>query len=239
MSLLHIHYASASLHRQSAMYAVLPDGDGPFSVVYMLHGYSDDYTTWLRRTSIERYAEQFGLMVVMLDGARSYYTDMRGYSDQYEGHILESVRFVDRTFRTVDNPKGRGIGGLSMGGYGAMKLGLKHPALFGSIAAHSGVLDIAAFFQADSRPDMAVVFGETLDPEDDCFALAAKPGPKPAIHIDCGADDFLIEHNRRFHAHLDALGVKHVYKEHPGAHNWAYWDEHVPAALRFHRRRMR
>ncbi|HEY3377051.1 MAG TPA: alpha/beta hydrolase family protein [Armatimonadota bacterium] len=234
MSLLHINYFSAALEKQSAMYAILPTGDGPFRTMYMLHGLSDDYTIWLRRTSIERYADELGICVVLLDGARSFYTDAENGGAKYEQHILESVAFIDRTLHTVNAPEARGIGGLSMGGYGAMKLGLKHPEIFGSVASHSGVLDLATFVDLGNNPEFTAIFGAHVAPTEDCFALAETPGAKPALYIDCGEDDFLIEHNRRFHAHLTQLGIAHEYAEYPGAHSWEYWDQHVPAALRFH-----
>ncbi|MHB9131031.1 MAG: alpha/beta hydrolase [Armatimonadota bacterium] len=235
MSLLHVHYFSTALQKASGMYVVLPEGDGPFPVVYMLHGLSDDYTIWLRRTSIERYAEQLGLMIVMPDGGRSFYTDCCGVPANYEQHMLETVAFIDKTFHTINGPEGRGIGGLSMGGYGAMKLGLKHPNLFGSIVAHSGALDIAMLLRSsDLSSELQVIFGNTLDPADDCFALATRVRPKPAIYFDCGKSDFLLEHNRDFRAHLKRLEAPHVYKEYRGDHNWAYWDAHVTTGLEFH-----
>jgi len=229
MSLFHIGYFSQSLAKQSGMFVVMPEVDPPFRVVYLLHGLSDDYTIWQRRTSIERYADRFGLMVIMPDGGRSFYCD-QPYGN-YEAHILETACFIDRAFRTVDAPDGRGIGGLSMGGYGAMKLGLKYPELFGSVAAHSSALEIDRFYTA---PDLQGIFPSPPCPEDDPFTLAARAGAKPAIRFDCGADDFLIEENRRFHAHLRALGAPHTYAEYPGAHTWEYWDEHIVEALAFH-----
>ena len=234
MSLLHVNYFSKPLGKQSAMYVVLPEGDGPFRVVYELHGYSDDYTIWLRRSNIERYAEERGLMVVLLDGATSFYIDSRTENAAYEAHILESVHFVDRTFHTLPDAKNRAIGGLSMGGYGCMKLGLKYPELFGSIASHSGALDLAAMYANPEDKRLHSLLGAHMPPEEDCFALSARSGAKPAIYFDCGVDDFLLEQNRKFHAHLDQLGVPHVYAEHPGNHNWAYWDEHITTALDFH-----
>jgi S-formylglutathione hydrolase FrmB len=197
--------------------------------VYLLHGLSDDYTIWQRRTSIERYADRCGLMVVMPDGGRSFYCDHQ--YGRYEEHILETMRFIDRTFRTIDAPDGRGIGGLSMGGYGAMKLGLKYPELFGSVAAHSSALDINRVHTAEHLQD---IFPTPPGPGEDLFTIAARAGTKPAIRFDCGVDDFLIEDNRRFHAHLQALGVAHTYAEYPGAHSWEYWDEHIVEALAFH-----
>jgi putative tributyrin esterase len=234
MALIHMNYYSTSLQKQSAMNIVLPDGDGPFRVVYQLHGLSDDYTVWLRRTSIERYADAHHLLIVMPDGARSFYSDMTACFAPYERHLLETVQLVDRTFRTIAAPEGRAIGGLSMGGYGAMKFGLKYPDLFGSIASHSGALDLASRFTSELSWELSTIFGERLAPEHDTFALAARPGPHPAIYFDCGVDDFLLEDNRRFRAHLERLRLTHTYREFPGAHSWDYWDAHVPEALAFH-----
>ncbi|MHB0938253.1 MAG: alpha/beta hydrolase [Armatimonadota bacterium] len=233
MSLLHIGYHSQSLGKQSGMFVAMPDIEPPFRTVYLLHGLSDDYTIWQRRTSIERYADRFGLLVVMPDGGRGFYCDL-SYG-KYEGHILETVRFIDRTFRTADAPEGRGIGGLSMGGYGAIKFGLKYPELFGSVAAHSSALDINRLQTTDL---VQGIFPAPPDPEDDPFVLAARTGAKPAIRLDCGVDDSLIEDNRRFHAHLQALEIPHTYEEYPGAHTWEYWDEHIVDALAFHAEQM-
>jgi S-formylglutathione hydrolase FrmB len=236
MALLHINYRSASLEKATGMYVVLPASAGPFRTVYMLHGYSDDYTAWQRWTSIERYAESRNLMIVMLDGDHGFSTNMTQELGRHEDHVLESVRFIDRTFHTLACPAGRGIGGLSMGGYGAAKLGLKYPEIFGSLASHSGCLDMTQTRQWDEnmRRELQAIFGATVTPEEECFALAARPGVKPAIYFDCGVDDGLIEENRRFHAHLTALGIAHTYAEYPGGHSWDYWDAHIPAALDFH-----
>jgi hypothetical protein len=73
--------------------------------------------------------------------------------------------------------------------------------------------------------------------ENDLFALATalRPGQRPRLRVDCGVDDFLIEPNRVFNAHLNAIGFEHEYEEFPGAHTWEYWDEHVQQAIAFHR----
>ncbi len=238
MSLLLINYTSQALNGNSAMYVVLPNEGKPFRVVYLLHGHTGDYSDWVRLSNIQLYAEERGLMVVMPSGANSFYTDARGYRANYEQHILECVRFIDNTFATIDNPAGRAIGGLSMGGYGAMKLGLKYPNIFGSIASHSGALDIAASHRESPDLRLKEIFGEQFPAEEDCFHLAAQPGPKPAIYFDCGDEDFLLEHNRRFAAHLQQLGLAHEYHEHPGGHTWRYWDQHVVESLDFHCRQL-
>ncbi len=125
--MLHVNYFSEALQKQAAMFLVLPDkvDGGPWPVVYLLHGLSDDYTIWQRRTSVERYAKRYGMIVAMPDGARGYYTDAKNGFGNYERHITETVAYCDHTFRTIAAPRARGIGGLSMGGFGALKLGFK------------------------------------------------------------------------------------------------------------------
>lgn len=245
MTLLHVHFWSPALAKQSAAFVTIPDGhDGrPLPVVYQLHGLSDDHTMWQRRTSIERYAQRHGLMVVMPDGGRGYYLDARHGVGAYESHLLAVVDFVDRTFRTIAAREGRALGGLSMGGYGALKLALKHPARFASVVAHSSALDLARMLRDGSAVrDLQVALDGRLDPGDDCFALAGRlarsAGPRPAIAFDCGLGDQFLADNRRFHARLERLGIAHRYREHPGGHDWEYWDAHLDAALAFHRARL-
>jgi len=223
------------------MVVILPDpevGDPPYPVYDILHGLSDDHTIWQRRTRIEWYVRSLPLIVVMPDGARTWYTDaVNGYAG--ERAIMEDViGFVDRMFPTVRDRSGRAIGGLSMGGYGAMKLALKYPDRFCSVNSHSGALNIArALPREEIRSELCHIFGE--HPEggsDDVFTLAERLDPEvaPRILFDCGVDDFLIDHNRAFHAHLNRLGIPHTYVEHPGIHSWDYWDKHVQEALEFH-----
>jgi putative tributyrin esterase len=221
----------------AACYVVLPEAaSAPLPVVYMLHGLSDDHTAWQRRTSIERFADGIGLMVVMLDGARSFYVDAANGAGNYEKHVLETGDFIDRHFRTAGGPRGRAIGGLSMGGYGALKLGLKYPERFASVAAHSSAVDMVRLRRDNTNwPELPAIYGAQVAAGEDCFRLAARPGPKPALRIDCGTEDSLLDDNRRFHARLTELRVPHDYLEFPGGHDWAYWDRHIEAALRFHR----
>lgn len=233
MPLATLQYCSQPIAKQITMHVILPSGPGPFPVVYQLHGLSDDASAWLRWTSIERYAVAREMMVVLLDGERFFYCDLPIPCMKWESHILESVAVVDRTFRTRAERRFRAIGGLSMGGYGAMKIGLKHPDLFASIATHSGAYDLPGFRARNSQID--ALFAKGVPAADDVFKLARKPGIKPAIRFDCGTEDYLIEDSRRLHALLDRRGITHTYEEHPGDHNWAYWDRHVEAALDFHR----
>jgi S-formylglutathione hydrolase FrmB len=237
MALLDIHFEGNAIGKQSSMLVIMPTGPGPFPVLYLLHGLSDDHTIWLRRTSIERYAAALNLIVVMPDGHRSFYAnDPRPGGLAYEDHITKDVvGFVDRVFPTIAKREGRAVAGLSMGGYGAVMLALKNPGLFAAAASHSGAL---AFTHKKSKEALFGPLEAALGRPYDCFRLAAalcktRSAKKPALRIDCGADDFLIAHNRTFHAHLAKLGYAHEYEEHPGAHSWEYWDAHIRDTLPF------
>ncbi|WP_435019692.1 alpha/beta hydrolase [Tundrisphaera sp. TA3] len=246
MAFATIQYQSRSLQKASAFNIIFPDDPAiprPWSVFYLLHGLSDDHTIWARRTSIERYVGNLPMVVVMPDGGRGWYTNaVAGMA--YEDDLIKDVRgLVERTFPVKAEKGGRAIGGLSMGGYGAIKLGLKHLDLFGSINSHSGAVGLFRKPEATSRfgPELTRIFG--ANPKggmEDPFAIVEKVdhGLIPPMRIDCGTEDFLLDQNRAFHAHLDGLHIPHEYQEFPGSHDWAYWDEHVRQAIAFHARNL-
>ena len=240
--------ADNALNKMTSFTAILPDGKhaGPFPVFYLLHGLSDDHTVWARRTSIERYVEHLPLIVVMPNVDRSFYTDARqNPRGAYERFIVHDlVGYVDRVFRTIPSREGRVVAGLSMGGYGALKLALKHPRLFRAAVSHSGAVGVARgerWDDGDWRREFEPIFGASpAGGPDDLFSIAERADRTalPALRIDCGVDDFLIDHNRRFHQHLETLGIPHEYAEYPGAHTWAYWDTHVQEAIAFFTREL-
>jgi len=244
MAIATLNFSSPSLEKQTACNVIFPElegHDGPFPVFYLLHGLSDDYSIWQRKTSIGRYVQMLPLIVVMPDGGRGFYTDaVEGFA--YESAIVRDlIPFVDRMFHTVGERSGRAIGGLSMGGYGAIKLALKYPELFASANGHSGAYGFGHGDWRGDEPEFARILGSPADGgSNDCYALAQKFSSAtnrlgmPALRIDCGTSDFLLDQNRDFHAHLDSLEIPHEYLEAPGAHEWGYWDKHVQGALRFH-----
>src|SRR3954466_2840151 len=146
MAFATINYFSRSLLKASAFNVVFPDDPSilrPWGVFYLLHGLSDDHTIWARRTSIERYVAGLPLVVVMPDGGRGWYTNA-AEGDAYEDDLIRDIRgLVERTFPVKAERSGRAIGGVSMGGYGAVKLGLKHHDQFASVHSHSGALGAA------------------------------------------------------------------------------------------------
>ena len=222
---------------------IIPQGKpGPWPVFYLLHGLSDDHSMWTRRTSIERYVEGLPLMVVMPDGGRGFYTDAADLPrSKYESLIAQDlIGFVDATFPTKASRDGRVIGGLSMGGYGALKIALHRPDLFCAAVSHSGAVQWGHEPVSEDPEDWRREFRPILGaaPQggpNDILALAEKIDRAilPALRIDCGTEDFLIDDNRALHRHLEALGIPHEYAEHPGGHDWAYWDQHIQDSLRF------
>ena len=243
MALCDLHWFSQTLGKHVGTYVYLPDdAPPPFATFYLLHGLSDDYTGWVRRTSIERFAGNHKLMIVMPDGYRGFYTN-NAAGPAYATYIAkELVDTVERIFPAKRSRESRGIGGLSMGGYGALRVGLGHPDLFAAATSHSG----AVMHGSRNHPreggalgedEFQRIFGaEPVGTDHDVLALAAaakKSGTLPHLRIDCGLDDDLIHDNRALHAKLDALRVPHEYIEFPGGHSWEYWDLHVQDALTF------
>jgi S-formylglutathione hydrolase FrmB len=249
MALAEIRYFSRSLGKASSFYVVLPEDPEtprPWSVFYLLHGYSDDHSIWQRRTSVERYVQESGvpLALVMPDGGHGWYTNAKdGY--QYESDLMTDVMgLVERTFPVKQERTARAIGGLSMGGYGAVKLGLKHHDKFASLTSHSGAVGLLRDNETADRfgPAFNRVFGESpKDGPEDPFALVQSidHGKLPALRFDCGRDDFLLKQNQSFHEHLESLRITHEYEEFDGGHDWSYWDLHIREAIAFHVRNLR
>jgi len=239
---------SNSLGRMNAFAALVPEGvPGPFPVLYLLHGYSDDHTGWVRRSNVERYAERYPMIIIMPDGQHGWYTDAASMPyAKFETHLAdELVGFVDTTFSTIADRRGRAIAGLSMGGYGALKLAVKHPDKFCAGHSFSGAVGItmrdntlSTMMGAEPETPWSIeqrlIFGETPTggPEDlRALILAANKKTMPAISFDCGVDDFLYDSNQSFHAFLTEKKIPHIYEQFPGAHDWDYWDTHIQEVL--------
>ncbi len=235
MALCTVRFFSTALARQTAMNVICPDRPRRrLAVLVLLHGLSDDYTAWQRYTRLEKHAERRRLIIVMPDGARSFYINSDAAGAYEDGIIQDCLGTAERLFPAVGRREGRAIAGLSMGGYGAMSLGLKHPGLFAAISAHSGAFDVGRRLR--QRPGFELLAADLARRANNCRALAkavAARRRRPAIRFDCGVDDGLIDTNRAFHAYLDRLGLAHDYREYPGAHTWDYWDEHIVETLDF------
>lgn len=242
MALCELHYLSGVLNKAHAANVILPSADlpPPYHVMFLLHGITGDHTSWVRRSNIERYVEGLPLIVVMPDAGRSFYCDA-AEGPAYGRALGEELPTLIRNwFPTRAN---WAVTGLSMGGYGALRLALAYPETFVSAASLSGALAFGRLFGWDESDDFGREFRRVLGPDPvggpaDLFHLVETAEPRPALWIDCGTDDFLLPANHAFRQHLLEQGIPHEYSENPGEHTWDYWDTHVRRALEFHRQRL-
>ncbi len=236
-------------------YSYFSDG-AKFQVLYLLHGGFGDYTDWMRLTSIERYAQAHKLAVIMPSASNSFYQDMALGSDYLTFFTKELPQFCRKLFPISTLRENTFIGGLSMGGYGALRIALEKPEDYSCAFSLSGALDITTtlsqvlggseapspanpYTGQPSAPaaDPKIVFGTTdvAGTDADLFALAAKRKaegrPLPRLFQSVGTEDFTYAGNRNAYQKLTELGMEVTFEEHPGVHNWEYWDTHVQRAI--------
>lgn len=210
--------------------------------LYLLHGLSDDHTIWMRRTSIERYAAEKNIAIVMPAVARSFYQDMASGPRYWTFLTEELPRLMRQFFPLSAAREDNFVAGLSMGGYGALRVGLARPDSFAAAASMSGALDLPNRLinagKEGSRISLAEwrgIFGsELLAGDSDLRTLASRAATNESraqLWLDCGTEDELVHDSRSLHAHLDSLGYAHHYEERPGVHDWAYWDGQIRRVL--------
>jgi putative tributyrin esterase len=254
MALIQCEFFSEVLGLSSAMTVILPQATttqiGLSSAVrgsihptlYLLHGMSDDHTTWVRRTSIERYVAPLGLAVVMPSVHRSFYTNM-AQGGNYWTFISEELPMLARSFFPLSTDREANfVAGLSMGGYGAFKLALTYPERFAAVASLSGVLDLVSLLKAQQDPERVAerqrIFGDFTAVEgsaNDLYALArdmiASGKTPPQLYQCCGTEDMLHANNVQAKTYFQSLGLELTYEEGPGGHEWGYWDQQIQRVL--------
>ena len=249
MAFITIEFLSEVLGRQTSIDVIIPqkrtNGEigiknnakaEKYKTLLLLHGLSDNSRIWMRRTSIDRYATEKGIAVVMPSGDRSFYTNMR-YGDKFADFIGKEVLAVAREYLPLSEKReDTFVAGNSMGGYGAMKMALKFPETFSAAAGLSSVADVRKFME-ERYPDLGVqIFGEGKEIPDgeDLFALtmANESNPlRPRLYMIEGLGDFMLEENRRLASHIKALDYDFTYEEYEGVHDWAFWDTYIQKVL--------
>ena len=228
-----------------------------YPVVYLLHGLMGSAGDWVSsRARLADHAARYPFIVVVPEGRNAWYTDSATVpAEKFESYIVaELIPDVDTRFRTIASREGRAIAGLSMGGYGSLKFGLKHPELFAFAGSMSGALAAASWLPDERilefvRPSIARVYGPATEPDNetrranDLFRLVRELTPErtkalPFLYLDCGAEDFLIGTNRDFSALLIEKKVPHEFRQLPGGHTWPYWDKQVQEVLRLASQRL-
>jgi putative tributyrin esterase len=239
-------FHSAALDREMKYRVLLPclyqSGSGRFPVLYLLHGLYGDYLNWDTRTNLERYALKYPLIVVMPDAGDSWYTNSAtDPKDKLEDYIAKDlIAEIDGKFRTLRDRHSRAIAGLSMGGYGALKIALRYHGDFVFAGSLSGALN-APQDLGDKRPEfrgqLVKVFGppgSAVRADNNLFSLFQSASPKnlPYLYLACGSADDFLQVNRDFAAQLSSRGAAYEYHETAGGHGWDYWDRSVPDLLR-------
>jgi S-formylglutathione hydrolase FrmB len=251
----HASFASAALGRDVAVAVQLPPsygaGDRRYPVLYVLHGLFESQAFWEGRglaTILEGLwttGQVPELIVVAVDGGNSFFVN--GHTGRYEDLVTQdAIAYAESAYRVVPGRRGRGLLGVSMGGYAALRIALSHPDVFGAVAAHSAMLleeaPTAALgargWQMDS---FHRVFGDPIDPAlwsaSDPLLLAQKADAKsaPALYFDCGGQDRygLFEGNEDLHRRLSARGVTHEFAILPGDHGYEYVRSVLERSLRF------
>lgn len=250
MALIDIKLFSTALLTNTDVRVVLPTPDEPFysddtpwyrkdkryQVLYLLHGAHGDCTVWTRNTGIERYAQKYKLMVVSASVTNSCYVDMVHGGKFFTYMTQELPAFIESTFPVSTRREDTFIAGMSMGGYGAFRLGLAQPERYSCIVSLSGAIDLVLQIRKTSV-QMEDVFGDQpMDhtDNDNLWKLEQliKQGVSiPKIYQCCGTEDFLYESNQNVRRKLEQLGVDFTYDEGPGIHNWDYWDPQIRKIL--------
>ncbi|MDI1242440.1 MAG: alpha/beta hydrolase family protein [bacterium] len=220
--------------------------DSRFPVLYLLHGLTGNADNWVTLTKLASVARQYRMIIVTPEGGNGWYTDsVSDGKEKWESYIVqELIPEVDKKFRTLPTRDKRAIAGLSMGGFGSLKFGLKYPDKFVLAGSFSGALGAADI----SEKTMAGAIGKTIDgifgpvgsdtrKSNDLFGIIRAMTPEkaktiPFIYLDCGTEDFLFQNNRNFVSLLVEKKVPHEYRQLPGVHDWKYWDRQVQEFLR-------
>ncbi|HEY6804550.1 MAG TPA: alpha/beta hydrolase family protein [Pyrinomonadaceae bacterium] len=226
-----------------------------YPVLYLLHGLTGHYVDWVTRTNVADYAAQYRMIVVTPEGNDGWYTDsVTVATDKYESYILkELIPDVQARFRTIEARYGRAIAGLSMGGYGAIKFGLKSPATFVFVGSMSGAFGVTRLSEQEAGASGWATSMKLFGPVDsetrktnDLFMIInnLQPGriaSLPFFYFDCGTEDAprIFNYNRELSALMLEKKIPHEYRELPGDHSWGYWDQQVRDVLQLAAQKMR
>lgn len=219
-----------------------------YPILYLLHGLFGRFDDWVERTAIAEYAADHQLIIVMPEGSDGWYSDSATVeTDKYESYLShELIPAIDKLYRTIADRRGRAVAGLSMGGYGAFKLGVKEPEMFALVASTSGAFDPArrsdetpGLDWENLRPSILRAFGETgshVRADNDLHRMieelpTEKISALPYFYFDCGTEDSFLSTNRELADIFSARNIAHQFQEIGGGHDWDYWDQRVRTFL--------
>lgn len=242
-----IEIFSKAMQKKIKAVVVLPDNyqnkKDSFPVVYLLHGYSGSYSNWPKKMlDLQKLATENNMVLVSPDGGYSgwYVNSPVMATNQYETFISEElVNYIDKNFKVFPEAAKRGITGLSMGGHGALMLGITHPQTYGAAASMSGAVNLMSLA---NRYEIKQILGDTAQylstwKKYSVVNLAdTLTNNKMPLLLDCGIKDIFIKDNRLLHEVLLKQNINHTYIEREGGHTWSYWINALPDHLLFFRK---
>ncbi len=246
---------SPSINSIVKFFAVLPDGytrsSERYSTLYLLHGFSGSYNDWVKNTDLVKYLRDYKYIVITPDAKNSWYANSPVEAKaNYEDFLLKDVLpYVEKKYRTAKTKYRRAVAGLSMGGYGAIKFGIKYSELFCFAAGLSAAIQfpngmedsvIMARRSKESVESVKKMFGFPRNEkwkENDVYELLEKSNVKtlPYFYISVGSQDGIpeiIEHAHAFPAALRKKGAAFEMHEYAGGHDWKFWDKEIETVLK-------
>jgi len=257
MAFLQVNYMSRALNRATNFNAFIPmdtfenseqvKSTKPMRALYLLHGYTGGQFDWTCGARIQELSSKHNVAVFMPCGNNSFYLDDENKRELFGEYVgYELIKYTRGIFQLSNKREDTIIGGLSMGGYGAIRNGLKYSENFGSIIALSSALIInnIANISPDFRDDVADygyytrIFGDLnqlqvsdKNPEYLIRELKNKNMDVPNIYMACGTEDFLLKENRAFHEFLLDESISREYEEGAGEHSWDFWNQYIEKAF--------
>ncbi len=224
-------------------------GDMAMKTLYLLHGYSGASPDWVWNSLVCDIASRYRLCVVLPNGENSFYLDGPETGRQYGTFVgKELVDYTRRTFGLSDKKEDTFIGGLSMGGFGAIHTGLQFPDTFSRVMALSSALIIhnVKSMKPEFKDGMAnyeyyrLMFGDPENvvesrnnPETLVKELLANGKEIPGLYLAIGTEDFLYEENQIFRRFLEKEKVPFVYRESTGIHDFVFWNQYLEPAVKW------
>ncbi|MCD7976951.1 MAG: esterase family protein [Tannerellaceae bacterium] len=230
---------SESMNRNIDTQIVTPDKEGSFPVIYLLHGYSGNYKTWLGiKPNLPELADQYGVIFVMPDGKNSWYWDSpKDPAYRYETFLSkELVTYVDTHYPTIPDRSKRAITGLSMGGHGGLWTSIRNKPVFGAGGSTSGGVDIRPFpknWEMSHQLGAYETNKEIWDSHTVYTLVDNLKNGELAIIFDCGYADFFFDVNNALHEKLLKAGIDHDYLVRPGGHDNDYWRNAIDYQILF------
>ncbi len=218
-----------------------------YPVLYLLHGFNDDYDGWLDSGKLQFIANEVigsgkatEMVVVVPDAGtlKDGYFNVEGWP--YETYFFdEFISFIERTYRILGDKSHRAIAGYSMGGGGATAYAQKHPELFSSVYAMSALMTLPRQDRAPKMDARMSGLGKSVL-ANDCIVFVAFTDEVTLEKlrtvrwfVDCGDDDFLLDANIRFYQEMQRAKVPCELRVRDGSHNWEYWKSALYMALTF------